>query len=94
MRNISDHLSKKAQLAGALRFPDYGLFEVRLSFLLSPFCFLLSAFALSTVTEDCQLLFWRRERDSNPRLAFAGNGFQDRRFKPLTHPSASLIQTH
>ena len=31
---------------------------------------------------------WRRERDSNPRCPFEHNGFQDRRFQPLTHPSA------
>ncbi len=31
---------------------------------------------------------WRRERDSNPRWACAHNGFQDRRFQPLSHPSA------
>src|SRR5215475_7273746 len=32
---------------------------------------------------------WRRERDSNPRDPFEPNGFQDRRFQPLTHPSVS-----
>ena len=32
--------------------------------------------------------FWRRRRDSNPRGPFEPNGFQDRRFQPLTHPSA------
>ena len=31
---------------------------------------------------------WRRERDSNPRCPFRHNGFQDRRYQPLTHPSA------
>ena len=31
---------------------------------------------------------WRRERDSNPRYLFRHNGFQDRRYQPLTHPSA------
>ena len=30
---------------------------------------------------------WRRGRDSNPRDPFEPNGFQDRRFQPLTHPS-------
>jgi hypothetical protein len=30
---------------------------------------------------------WRRERDSNPRAPVEANGFQDRRFQPLTHPS-------
>ena len=33
----------------------------------------------------------RRERDSNPRT-FWVNGFQDRRFKPLSHLSAAKIQ--
>ena len=32
---------------------------------------------------------WRRERDSNPRCPFEHNGFQDRRYQPLTHPSAA-----
>ena len=32
--------------------------------------------------------FWRRKRDSNPRAPFDANGFQDRRFQPLTHSSA------
>ena len=31
---------------------------------------------------------WRRRRDSNPRDPFGPNGFQDRRFQPLTHSSA------
>ncbi len=30
---------------------------------------------------------WRRRRDSNPRDPFESNGFQDRRFQPLTHSS-------
>ena len=30
---------------------------------------------------------WRRERDSNPRRRCRLNGFQVRRFQPLTHPS-------
>src|ERR1700687_5708928 len=30
---------------------------------------------------------WRRSRDSNPRDPFESNGFQDRRFQPLTHSS-------
>src|SRR5882672_12303311 len=30
---------------------------------------------------------WRIGRDSNPRDPFEPNGFQDRRFQPLTHPS-------
>src|SRR5215472_13788970 len=32
-------------------------------------------------------LQWRRRRDSNPRGPFEPNGFQDRRFQPLTHSS-------
>jgi hypothetical protein len=31
---------------------------------------------------------WRRARDSNPRYDFSYNGFQDRRFQPLTQLSA------
>ena len=34
---------------------------------------------------------WRRERDSNPRAPFGANGFQDRRFQPLTHPSEPFL---
>jgi hypothetical protein len=30
---------------------------------------------------------WRRRRDLNPRDPFGSNGFQDRRFQPLTHSS-------
>src|SRR5713226_8563883 len=33
--------------------------------------------------------FWRRRGDSNPRDPFEPNGFQDRRFQPLTHSSVS-----
>src|SRR4029079_15461394 len=33
---------------------------------------------------------WRRERDSNPRASYPANGFQDRRFQPLTHSSADF----
>src|ERR1035438_9621921 len=32
---------------------------------------------------------WRRKRDSNPRASHPANGFQDRRFQPLTHSSSS-----
>src|SRR5256885_10143873 len=32
---------------------------------------------------------WRRERDSNPRYPFGYSGFQDRPFRPLTHPSVA-----
>jgi hypothetical protein len=34
---------------------------------------------------------WRRGWDSNPRGPFEPNGFQDRRFQPLTHPSGVEI---
>jgi hypothetical protein len=34
---------------------------------------------------------WRRGRDSNPRRACALSGFQDRRNRPLCHPSAARI---
>ena len=34
---------------------------------------------------------WRRGWDSNPRDPFGPNGFQDRRFQPLTHPSGTAI---
>ena len=36
---------------------------------------------------------WRRGRDSNPRDPFGPNGFQDRRIKPLSHPSVFLYST-
>lgn len=35
-----------------------------------------------------RIITWRRERDLNPWRALALNGFQDRRIKPLCHPSA------
>ena len=37
----------------------------------------------------CPFLKWRRRRDLNPRDPFEPNGFQDRRFQPLTHSSVS-----
>ena len=37
---------------------------------------------------------WRRKRDSNPRAPFEANGFQDRRFQPLTHPSGLYFQQY
>ena len=36
-------------------------------------------------------VIWRRERDSNPRRPCSLNGFQVRRFQPLTHPSWMII---
>src|SRR5213080_5451723 len=37
----------------------------------------------------CARVCWRRRRDSNSRDPFEPNGFQDRRFQPLTHSSGS-----
>jgi hypothetical protein len=34
---------------------------------------------------------WRKERDSNPRNRFRFSGFQDRRIRPLCHPSREWI---
>ena len=34
-------------------------------------------------------VWWRRGRDSNPRDAYAPNGFQDRRIRPLCHLSVA-----
>jgi len=34
---------------------------------------------------------WRRKRDSNPRASHPANGFQDRRFQPLTHSSVFYL---
>ncbi len=33
---------------------------------------------------------WRRGRDSNPRTAQTVSGFQNRRIRPLCHPSSAL----
>ena len=33
--------------------------------------------------------FWRRKRDSNPRVSHPTNGFQDRRLRPLGHYSTT-----
>src|SRR5215469_8354225 len=41
------------------------------------------------MSSDCTCSEWRRRRDSNPRDPFEPNGFQDRRFQPLTHSSVS-----
>src|SRR6185503_16866325 len=35
------------------------------------------------------MFVWRRGRDSNPRWPLSQSGFQDRRVRPLCHPSAS-----
>jgi hypothetical protein len=34
---------------------------------------------------------WRRKRDSNPRVSYPTNGFQDRRLRPLGHSSFSNL---
>ncbi len=34
---------------------------------------------------------WRRKRDSNPRVSFPTNGFQDRRLQPLGHSSTFTV---
>src|SRR5437773_9112269 len=34
---------------------------------------------------------WRRGRDSNPRWPLSHNGFQDRRDRPLCHPSGLRV---
>ena len=36
---------------------------------------------------------WRKVRDSNPRKPHNFNGFQDRRFRPLSQPSVSLLSS-
>jgi hypothetical protein len=38
-----------------------------------------------------QLNFARRKRDSNPRVSYPTNGFQDRRLRPLGHSSISTL---
>ena len=38
-------------------------------------------------------IYWRRERDSNPRSPSGLSGFQDRLFQPLTHPSAGVTSS-
>ena len=37
---------------------------------------------------------WRKERDSNPRNRFRFSGFQDRRIRPLCHPSEDTTVLH
>ena len=43
-----------------------------------------------TSSEACPGEAWRRERDSNPRRS-SRYGFQDRRLRPLGHPSGFVI---
>src|SRR5712692_9722467 len=45
--------------------------------------------ALDAAEKPVEQTGWRRRRDSNPRDPCGPNGFQDRRFQPLTHSSAS-----
>ncbi len=37
------------------------------------------------------LYLWRRSRDSNPGRGSTLNGFQDRRFRPLSHLSTRCL---
>ncbi len=37
------------------------------------------------------IIFWRMGRDSNPRKPCDFNGFQDRRIRPLCHPSKTFF---
>ena len=37
-------------------------------------------------------LLWRRDRDSNPGASLPANGFQDRRLRPLGHPSIRMLR--
>jgi hypothetical protein len=41
--------------------------------------------------EEVNFDIWRRKRDSNPRTSRPVNGFQDRRFQPLTHSSVPIL---
>jgi hypothetical protein len=43
--------------------------------------------AYEIANQALETLIWRRKRDSNPRTSYPVNGFQDRRFQPLTHSS-------
>ena len=45
----------------------------------------------SAVSPLVQKRQWRRKRDSNPRVSFPTNGFQDRRVQPLCHSSATPL---
>src|SRR6185295_2728248 len=47
-----------------------------------------SIYRLQSSRRDIAIENWRRKRDSNPRASYPANGFQDRRFQPLTHSSA------
>src|ERR1041385_6249046 len=44
------------------------------------------------ISELFTFFFWRRGRDSNPRWRLSHNGFQDRRDRPLCHPSGRQIK--
>ena len=52
-------------------------------------CSITSVARFQMVRIYCVSKIWRRRRDSNPRDPFGSNGFQDRRFQPLTHSSVS-----
>lgn len=38
-------------------------------------------------SENSEIVNWRWGWDSNPRAAFTASGFQDRRLRPLSHPT-------
>src|SRR5580658_3505808 len=50
-------------------------------------CYLCLRYVVSPMSPGRTFVLWRRRRDSNPRDPFESNGFQDRRFQPLTHSS-------
>src|SRR5450432_2512421 len=50
-------------------------------------CYLCLRYVVSPMSPGWTQTDWRRRRDSNPRDPFGSNGFQDRRFQPLTHSS-------
>src|SRR6267143_3308540 len=52
-------------------------------------CYLCLRYVVSPMSPGRTPVKWRRRRDSNPRDPFESNGFQDRRFQPLTHSSVS-----
>src|ERR1700676_5636948 len=52
-------------------------------------CYLCLRYVVSPMCPGRTQTGWRRRRDSNPRDPFGSNGFQDRRFQPLTHSSVS-----
>ena len=43
-------------------------------------------------SQNAEIVNWRRGWDSNPRYPYEHFGFQDRRLRPLSHPSLSLFK--